>query len=356
MWSPRYRVWHITSDGSYTNHGFMLVSVLSTVGFIVAICSLWIASGWHDGAQAVFVTSIACCFFAGLDEPAPQIFRFFLATLVSVIVSGIFLFVVLPHVANFETLVLIFAVPFLFIGTLIAHPKFNQVAIIIALFTSTFISLSGSYDANFFVFVNSSVAALAGLIAAFVWTKVALPFDVEFFVKRLQRETWADVALSASRLPIADEQVFFSRVLDRLSQLLPRLATSGPHHHRSVETYRDLHIVSNSLDLRRYGEGINRIDPQLSIRVDGVLANVQKHYERCVKQRERQSVPSRLIEAIDATLASIWNSKAVESVTPSYSDQVRLYDLVRALVSLRLSLASNAPVPPMHDATAPSAR
>jgi uncharacterized membrane protein YccC len=347
-WNPRFRHWRVNAEEAYVDHGFMLFSALSTVCFVVVACSLWIASGWHDGASAVFIATVACCFFAGLDEPAPAIFRFFVANFVAVIASGIYLFVVLPEVHNFETLVLVFAVPFLALGRLIAHPKFNMVAAVIALFTATFISLAGSYDANFLVFMNTSSASLAGLVFAFVWTRVTRPFGVEFFAQRLIRETWVDVTRSASGQPISDERSFFSRMLDRLMQLLPRLATSGPHHHPSVETFRDLRVASNSLDLRHYRDGIAA---EMSEQIDRVLTNVRTYYELCIARRKRQPVPRGLIEAIDAALLRIGQpgTGAAAGTTHTFSTEIRLRDAVHALVGLRLSLAplaSGAPAAP----------
>ncbi|MFC0400631.1 FUSC family protein [Paraburkholderia rhizosphaerae] len=347
-WEPRFRHWRVNAEQVFVDHGFMLFSAISTIFFIVVACSLWIASGWHDGANAVFIAAVACCFFGGLDEPAPAIFRFFLACFASVIASGIYLFVVLPEVHNFETLVLVFAVPFLFIGTLIANPKFNLVAAVIALFTATFMSLAGSYDANFMVFINTSSASLAGLVFAFVWTRVTRPFGAEYFAQRLIRATWADVVRSASGQPIADERTFFSRMLDRLMQVLPRLATSGPHHHPSVETFRDLRVASNSLDLRHYRDSVAA---DMSEQIDRVLTNVRTYYELCVARRKRQPVPRGLIEAIDAALARIAQpgAGAAPGATRTFTAEIRLRDAVHALVGLRLSfapLASGAPAAP----------
>jgi uncharacterized membrane protein YccC len=219
---------------------------------------------------------------------------------------------------------------------------------VIALFTATFISFSGSYDANFMVFINTTSASLAGIVFAFVWTQVTRPFGVEFFAQRLIRATWVDVARSASGQPIADERTFFSRMLDRLMQVLPRVSTSGPHHHPSVETFRDLRVASNSLDLRHYRDGVAA---DMSAQLDRVLTNVRTYYELCVARRKRQPVPRGLIEAIDAALSRISQhavgttagtaagAGAIPGAPPSFSTEIRLRDAVHALVGLRLSLA-----------------
>ncbi|HEY3598747.1 MAG TPA: FUSC family protein [Paraburkholderia sp.] len=338
-WRPQFNHWRINSTETYADRGLLLLSAMSTVGFIVIACSVWIASGWNDGASAVFVAAVACCFFAGLDEPAPAILRFFIATCIAVVGSGVYLFALLPYAHNFEMLVLMFAAPFIAVGTLIALPKFNLIAMLVALFTATFISLRSAYDANFMLFINSNLATLAGLFSAFVWVRVTRPFGVEIAAQRLLRSTWADVALSASTEPIDDERTFFSRMLDRLTQLTPRLAITGPHHHPSIERFSDLRVASNSLDLRRYR---NDAAADVSSAIDQVLENVHAYYEHCVAERARQPVPRVLIDAIDAAVERIApggptadNQRAPRSL----SAQLRLRDALHALVSLRLSLA-----------------
>lgn len=353
-WRPRFRHWRFEGTGVYADRGLMLFSSLSTAGFVVVVCWLWIASGWHDGANAVFVATIACCFFAGSDEPAPQIFKFFLATTVSVVASGVYLFAVLPYVHTFEMIVVSFAGPFLLVGTLIARPQFNAIAMIVALFTATFISLQGVYDANFMVFINGNLAVLAGIVFAFVWTRVTRPFGTEFAAQRLLRSTWADVALCASTLPIADEPTLFSRMLDRITQLIPRLSTSGPHHHPSIESFRDLRVASNALDLRRYRRGVS---DDVSVAIEHVLSDVCAYYEHCVEERRRQPVPPNLIDAIDTALTRVatggpaGTSLALDpaidpAVDPAVdpaarrplSTELRLRHALHALVGLRLSL------------------
>lgn len=70
----------------------MLYSVASTVLAIIVACGLWIGLGWNDGASAVILAAVSCSFFAAMDDPAPQIYRFFFWTLMSVIFSSLYLF------------------------------------------------------------------------------------------------------------------------------------------------------------------------------------------------------------------------------------------------------------------------
>lgn len=66
---------------------------------------------------------------------------------------------VLPNLHDFPMLVLAFAVPFICIGTLTVQPRFYLGTLLTIVNTSTFISIQGAYDADFFTFLNSTLPA-----------------------------------------------------------------------------------------------------------------------------------------------------------------------------------------------------
>jgi uncharacterized membrane protein YccC len=354
-WQPCFRHWRLGGTERYFDRGIMLFSTASAVGAIVLACALWISSGWNDGASAVTLAAIACCFFAALDDPAPQVFKFFTATAASVALAGLYLFVVLPNVHDFPMLIILFAGPFILVGTLIPRPQFNLATMLVAVNTATFISIQDAYDADFFIFLNSNLAGLAGLLYAYLWTRVTRPFGAELAAARLMRSSWADVVLTASKQPIEDQRNLAARMLDRLMQLIPRLAATDDNRHPSVESFRDLRIAFNALDLRRLRL---KLDSELSAAIDGVLDGIRSHFETCVSRRTRQPVPESLMSAIDAALTRVTTQGVANAAnaTPAATRQLR--DALHALVGLRLSLfpatiASLAPpAPPKEEPAA----
>jgi uncharacterized membrane protein YccC len=334
-WQPRFRHWRVGGTERYFDRGMMLFSTGSAVGAIVLGCVLWISSGWNDGAGAVTLAAIACCFFAALDEPAPQVFKFFTATSASVVLAGLYLFVVLPNVHDFPMLVILFAGPFILVGTLIPRPQFNLATMLVAVNTATFISIQDAYDADFFIFVNSNLAGLAGLLYAYLWTRVTRPFGAELAASRLMRSSWADVVLSASTRPIEDQRNLAARMLDRLMQLIPRLAATDDNRHPSIESFRDLRIAFNAVDLRRLRL---KLGSETSASIDHVLDGIRGHFETCVARRKRQPVPESLMSAIDTALARVGALGLLNTAnsTALYTKQLR--DAQHALVGLRLSL------------------
>ena len=344
-WKPRFRHWRLGGTERYFDRGIMLFSTSSAVGAIILACFLWISSGWNDGAGAVTLAAIACCFFAALDDPAPQVFRFFTATAASVALAGIYLFAVLPHVHDFPMLVILFAGPFILVGTLIPRPQFNLATMLVAVNTATFISIQDAYSADFLVFINSNLAGLAGLLYAFLWTRVTRPFGAELAASRLMRSSWADVVLSASTRPIEDQRNLAARMLDRLMQLIPRLAATDDQRHPSIESFRDLRIAFNALDLRRLRP---RLTGDAPAAVDHVLDGIRHHFETCIARRGRQPVPASLMSAIDAALARV-NTQGVANAEGGTEISARQWrDALHALVGLRLSLfpATLSPLSP----------
>jgi uncharacterized membrane protein YccC len=356
-WQPRFRHWRLGGTERYFDRGIMLFSTGSAVGAIILACVLWISSGWNDGAGAVTLAAVACCFFAALDEPAPQVFKFFTATAASVALAGLYLFAVLPQVHDFPMLVILFAAPFILVGTLIPRPQFNLATMLVAVNTATFISIQDAYDADFLIFMNSNLAGLAGLLYAFLWTKVTRPFGAELAAARLMRSSWADVVLSASTRPIEDQRNLAARMLDRLMQLIPRLAATDDHRHPSIESFRDLRIAFNAVDLRRLRP---RLSGEAPAAIDRVLDGIRSHFETCIARRVRQPVPESLRAAIDAAVARITTQGLANAASDAAGGTAgdtaggtaisarQLRDALHALVGLRLSLfpATIAPLSP----------
>lgn len=76
-WRAVYRHWRLGRLTPFLDRGMMLYSVASTILAIIVASTLWILLGWPDGGSAVILAAVACSFFASMDDPAPQIYRFF---------------------------------------------------------------------------------------------------------------------------------------------------------------------------------------------------------------------------------------------------------------------------------------
>ncbi|NUU34540.1 FUSC family protein [Pseudomonas sp. C2B4] len=321
-WRAVYRHWRLGRLTPFLDHGLMLYSAASTVTAIIVASVLWILLGWTDGGAAVILAAVSCSFFASMDDPAPQIYRFFFWTAMSVLFASLYLFLVLPNLHDFPMLVLAFAVPFIVVGTLTVKPQFYLGMLLTLVNTSSFISIQGAYDADFLSFVNSNLAGPIGLLFAFVWTLIARPFGAELAAKRLTRFSWRDIVSLTEPATLAEHRHLGVQILDRLMQHLPRLAMTGQDTGIAL---REVRVALNMLDLLAYTPRVPGL-PQALLRQ--VVAEVGEYFKTCLKAGERLPAPGPLLMTMDRTRRALAGAG---------DDQTRMH-LLHALSGLRLAL------------------
>lgn len=321
-WRAVYRHWRLGRLSPFLDRGLIFYSAASTVTAIIVASVLWILLGWTDGGSAVILAAVACSFFASMDDPAPQIYRFFFWTAMSVVFASLYLFLVLPNLHDFPMLVLAFAVPFICVGTLTVKPQFYLGMLLTLVNTSSFISIQGAYDADFLSFANSNLAGPMGLLFAFIWTLIARPFGAELAAKRLTRFSWRDIVGLSEPATLSEHRLLGIRMLDRLMQHLPRLAMTGQD---SGVALREVRVALNLLDLLAYTPRVLGV-PQVLLRQ--VVAEVGEYFKACLKAGERLQAPSPLLMTLDRTRRAL---------SGAGDDETRRH-LLHALSGLRLAL------------------
>ncbi|MCH4897957.1 FUSC family protein [Pseudomonas sp. B707] len=321
-WRAVYRHWRLGRLTPFIDRGLMLYSVASTILAIIVASMLWILLGWTDGGSAVILAAVSCSFFASMDDPAPQIYRFFFWTGMSVLFASLYLFLVLPNLHDFPMLVLAFAVPFICVGTLTVQPRFYLGMLLTLVNTSSFISISGAYDADFFAFVNSNLAGPIGLLFAFIWTLIARPFGAELAAKRLTRFSWKDIVSMTEPANLAEHRQLGVQLLDRLMQHLPRLALTGQDTGIAM---REVRVGLNLLDLLAYTPRVTGAPNAL---LKQVVAEVGEYFRACLKAGERLPAPSALLMTMDRTRRAL----------NGHGDEETRLNLLHALSGLRLAL------------------
>lgn len=323
-WRAVYRHWRLGRLTPFFDRGLMLYSVFSSVMAIIVASVLWIFLGWTDGGSAVILAAVACSFFAAMDDPAPQIYRFFFWTAMSVLFASLYLFLVLPNLHDFPMLVLAFAVPFIVVGTLTVQPRFYLGTLLTIVNTASFISIQGAYDADFLTFVNTNLAGPIGLLFAFVWTLVVRPFGVELAAKRLTRFSWRDIVTLCQPATLAEHRRMGVQMLDRLMQHLPRLTITAQDTGIAL---RELQVALSLMDLQAYIPRVHAV-PQTALRQ--VVEEVGVYFQACLKARERLPAPKGLLMTMD---------RARRSLTAQWmDDDPTRTQLLHALSGLRLAL------------------
>ncbi|MGX9382112.1 FUSC family protein [Pseudomonas sp. JQ36] len=336
-WRAVYRHWRLGRLTPFLDRGMMLYSVASTVLAIIVASVLWILLGWPDGGSAVILAAVACSFFASMDDPAPQIYRFFFWTGMSVLFASLYLFLILPNLHDFPMLVLAFAVPFICVGTLTVQPRFFLGMLLTLVNTSSFISIQGAYDADFFAFVNSNLAGPLGLLFAFIWTLIARPFGVELAAKRLTRFSWKDIVRMTEPANLAEHRHLGVQLLDRLMQHLPRLAMTGQDTGIAM---REVRVGLNLLDLLAYTPRVSGAPKAL---LQQVVAEVGEYFRACLKAGERLPAPSPLLMTMDRARRAL----------KGHGDEETRLNLLHALSGLRLALLPGVEFVSTSDAEEP---
>lgn len=325
-WKPVFRRWSVREARHY-DHGMLLFSTVTTALAIFCMGMIWIWTGWADGAGAVTLGAVACCFFAALDEPAPMIRSFFTWNVVCMVLAMVYLFMILPLAHDFELLVAMFAIPFLLFGVMIVQPRLNLVAMLLTTVMASEIGLQASYNADFHSFFNGNVAGVAGILFALIWTLLVRPFGTAAAVRRLVRASWGDIARNASGRDPREHDRLRARMLDRLAQLVPRLAASESE--QSPDGFTEVRVELSTLALQRE---LPALPAERRHAVRRVLRSVARYYRDKLEARVQAPPP-----ALRLRLARAIQGVADRSDQPSRT-------ALAALIEIEVALFSTSPM------------
>lgn len=301
-WRPVFRHRRVVARTHHYDYLLLLFSAGSVALATLLACWLWIATGWNSGAGMVAMVAVGCSFFATFDQPAPMLKSMMTWTAVSVGVSFIYLFGILPMVTSYEMLVVVFAPPFLLLGLLIPKPQYFLLALLTCVNTASYVALQSRYTADFVSLFEGGTAATAGIAFALVWTLITKPFGAELAARRLVKAGWRDLAEAAAGTKMGDSEKLSGRILDRLGQLVPRLAAIEDRDLQKVDGFADVRLGFNVLMLQqerlhlraKSGESIN-----------SVLQGVADHYRRCMRDGVAIAPSPSLLQSIDDSLRTL---------------------------------------------------
>ncbi len=321
----RYRR-HSGAPAQFRDYGMALFSAASATVAICLICWFWIASAWAYGAVAAEMVAVACSFFAAQDDPVPAILRFMTASAAAVAVDAVYLFAILPVVQDFTMLVLALAPFFVLCALLSAAPRTAPIGMALTVNGATLLSLQETYNADFGSFANSALAFVAGLGAAAVITRLIRSVGAEWSARHLLRQCWADIAAAAEAQHPADPDRFEEEMVDRLRQLVPRLAAVEPGADlATLDLLADLRVGLHVLDLSR-----ERAEMPLPSR--GAVVRVE---ERVAWLFRRRAAKRRFVPPGDDLLGAV--DDAIGTVAASPPDG-RRRKVLHALVGIRRGL------------------
>ncbi|WP_210402919.1 FUSC family protein [Thalassospira sp. MCCC 1A01428] len=306
-WRALFRHRKVIGQTRYYDYGMMLFSCGSTVLATLIASLAWIQSGWQYGAGAVLMTAVSGSFFAAMDRPAPFIMILLKWFSASLALSFVYLFLILPRIDGFPLLVLVFAPPFLILGTLMPRPQYAIIAMLLTVSTASFIALQNRFSVNFDSFLNGGIASLIGIAFSLVWTLLVRPFGSELAARRLMRAGWADLANTAAGQHGGDHAALSGRMLDRLGQLVPRLASLEDRELAKVDGFAEVRLGFNILVLQRERR---RVGPASRDAIDTVLSAIAGFFTQRLKQGKALEPDDALLFDIEHCLKQVANEPA----------------------------------------------
>ncbi len=332
-WKPVLRHRPALNAARHYDHGMMMFCALSAVCASFTAGLLWIASGWVGGAYFMALTTVACCFFGTLDQPAVPMRTMVVFFGLSQLVAGIYVFGVFPRIHDFELLVLILAPPLIIGGSLLPRPERALMMMMLTVNSVATLAMQGRYNMDFEVFLNEGLAVIGGVSFALVWTLVTKPFGAEWAARRLIHAGWRDMANLAAGRSLHDHATLASRTVDRLGQLVPRLGDSDDNAGKVVDGLAELRVGYNILALQRD----RRLLPApLKPHLNGVLDGVANWYRQRLRNAPDEAAAGALIERIDQALTA----------TVEWGQGGAARNTLEALVGLRRALFPHAAPPP----------
>jgi uncharacterized membrane protein YccC len=310
-------------------HRDYLMALHSAAASVVAIglvTAWWIGTAWPEGGGAASLAAVAAAFFAAQDDPVPNILQFLVAAMIALTIDAVLLFVLLPQVYAFETLVLVLAPVFLPLGALISLPATARAAGPVAFISATQLALSNGYSADFASYLNNSLAAIAGLAATAVIIGVIRSVSAEWTAQRLLRSNRADIARAALAHDPASRIRFLSLLLDRLTLVVPRLAANADGDATAMAALISIRVGVNVVDLR---SGVAELAEDAREAVGSMLQALAKHY----RQRAEQPDSLSLLHAVDHAIEEVIRDPAPAKRT-----------VLLQLGGIRRGLFSNVPL------------
>jgi uncharacterized membrane protein YccC len=213
--------------GAHARHvdrGLALRSALAAFAAIVAGSAFWILTAWPEGSSLPVMAAVACSFFAPFDNPVGPQMAFAKWASLAVVVSGAYLFAVLPLAHEYETLMLLLAPVFLVSGLIAANPSTAIIGLAVGTLVPTLVTLQTRYSADFASFANNGLATVGGLWCGALVTALARVVQPHWVAARLTRSIWRRLAEAAEQRGRGNRAVFASLLMDQAGQLVPRLA------------------------------------------------------------------------------------------------------------------------------------
>lgn len=276
------------------------VAWLSALGAFIGTfgtCVFWWATAWPEGPLAAVMAAVGCSIMSSQDSPARALAGFTRYTVLAALVAGVYLFAILPQIDGFPLLVAVLAPFFIIIGVLMTRPQTYAAGLALGVNAAVLLSIQHRYTGDFEVYINNTVASLAGLVVAAIATGLVRSAGLDWRLRRIMTASARDIAAVACG-DQRDMQAFATELLDRLGLVVPRLGSADAlTAHDAAHAVIDLRIGLNVLNL---GQSRPNLPADARALTDTVMNGVAAHYR--AREQENVPPPPSLLAHIDEAL------------------------------------------------------
>lgn len=330
-WRRRLPLRLIGRGQGYAFHRDHWLAARSGIGVMVGITlcsSFWIASGWTDGAGALFVLGPICMLCGTVDAPLGNVMRCLLGMGVGLAVGLVYGFVIFPRTTDFISLAAVLAPVLLATGMALAKPPFAFAAVSMVLTFPFIAGFSPINAASFSSAVNSSLAALIGGAMALFSVRLFQTIGTDHVTGRILRAIRRDVASRvAGRNP--NTARWTSVMLDRIGLLIPRLAGDVQSTNLLRFALADLRIGQAASRLHTFKKTLGGRPSQALL--SDFFQNAAAHFKRRAMSGDERSVRHLL-----AQLDGVKDAMATEAA-PIRERVLPLLSTLRRDLLLRLA-------------------
>lgn len=303
---------------------------LSVAGGILVtytlLCGLWWATGWHQGAGAALIGTVALAFFWAPDDPGPAIAKFASFTVIAFASMGLLNYGLLPLAHDYPTFVIAMA---LFMLPLGVWASSNPMALLLLVMGLSSINLQAQYNpVDIGTYLETMFANLVGIFVAFSCSRLFRAVGPAHAFARFARKEREDVArLTRQAATPHSRDAYINRALDRIAAMTQRLSAAG-RDDQSVRLLERLRAGVGVAEVRRTSATLSG---EARAAVEALLAGVRREAGRS------DDASPTLLALLDGALSAAWRADQGSGQGSGG------HALLRALAGLRLARFGSAP-------------
>jgi uncharacterized membrane protein YccC len=286
----------------YVDRGMAALSAVAAALGLLVSSAFAMAMDWSDGFITVGITAVLCSLFAAADDPTALQRQGFIWTLVGILLAVLYEFGVLQAVDGYVLLMAALAPALLIGGLLMTNPRHALGGLTLMLIFAIGLGLQDHFNPVFDGFITISISLVIGSAIALGVTALVRVVRAEFVARRILRAGWGELAALAAGSQTATREGWSSRMLDRLNQLLPRLAKADPVEGLQLsDALNDLRLGVDVVELRETAKALS-IASASEIR--RFLSSFAEHLHSQQRTGPRAPSPGLLIQ-LDSVIARV---------------------------------------------------